>query len=318
MVWLELRKNNENYDAGWNYTESVWAPTAKDNGAQWPFWNLIAQVKKGDIIFHLHYSNNKTRFEGVSTAESDGYITTRLPTRQGHLWDFSKVYHKVDLTDFQPLEPQIDLADFFSINNSALRDYFKKNKRSTLLKKHIFYVLQKGKLQCLNGAYFTEFDEQLSSMLVANIQQLSKKANLNNNVTTGEFFRLLKQRIGHDEFADNVKRNFSFKCCVPKCKVTGRGFLISGHIDRWADNQKLRGNIGNGLCFCLMHDKAFEKGFFTLNERFQVTILHDRFEGYEWLYDDLKKVENFEIKKRIENPLKEAIYQHWARIGYQP
>jgi putative restriction endonuclease len=120
---------------------------------------------------------------------------------------------------------------------------------------------------------------------------------------TGSTLREVEQRIGHQAFSDNVKDNFNYNCCFPKCAVEGRNFLVSGHIARWADNEPLRGHTANGLCFCLMHDKAFEQGLFTLDENLKVVIVKRIFEQRQWLADLLQHGENLEIKPRKINPL---------------
>lgn len=312
MIWLELRTNNTTYYPGWNFSESVWAPTRKANGSRWPFWGLVNEVVKGDIIFHLRHIDNVKQFLGFSTAATDGYLTHSLPTGNPHDWDFSQAFYKVDLENFQPLEPIVDLSDYFNDNDAALRTYF--NNRED---KHLFYTIQNNRLQCLFGAYFSEFGDQLPRMLVERYAIDRDRIVVAGNANTGVTTREVEQRIGHQEFSDNVKRNFNHKCCFPNCPVEGKNFLVSGHIARWADNETLRGDTSNGLCLCLMHDKAFERGFFTLNENFRVVIVNPYFGNRHWLANLLQAGENLEIKARQINPSIDALRNHWQRIGYE-
>ena len=46
--------------------------------------------------------------------------------------------------------------------------------------------------------------------------------------------------------------------------------MVGSHIARWADNEELRGNTDNGLCLFLQHNRAFEKGFYTLNSELKL------------------------------------------------
>jgi putative restriction endonuclease len=317
MIWLELRTNNTTYNPGWNFSESVWAPILTRDGSEWPFWNLINQVVKGDIIFHLRNVNGDKRFVGYSTASTDGYLTSSSPTQQNHEWDYIQTYYKVELTDFQVLNPTVSLSDFFANNNQRLRNYFTENRARRTNKKRLFYVIQRNLLQCLNGAYFSEFDGILPSMLIQDYETTRREREVAETANTGVAVREVEHRIGHQVFSDNVKANYSSKCCFPNCEVEGRGFLISGHIARWADNEPLRGHTGNGLCLCLMHDKAFEKGFFTLDENYHVVIVNADFANRQWLGNLLQAGENLEIKQRQINPLPEALRDHWVRIGYE-
>lgn len=315
MIWLELRKNNKVYNEGWNFRESVWAPTEKDNGAQWPFWNLINDVKKNDLIVHLKHTNNGIMFTGYSYAKADAYVSHLSPTSEAHTWDFIDSYYKVDLMDNRKINPPVLLSDFFSLNDKELREYFVFNKARIKNKKRLFYVIQSGRLQCLNGAYFSEFDEKLIDLLLDGVINGSSK--IDSNVRTGEKLAELKVRIGHGQFSENVKRNYNYTCCFPNCEIEGRGFLISGHITRWTDNKSMRGDTANGLCFCLLHDKAFEKGYFTLDPTYKIAVNKKYANQNEWVNEFLSDSEKQTIKIGEIKPSIKALNEHWQRIGYK-
>jgi hypothetical protein len=65
-----------------------------------------------------------------------------------------------------------------------------------------------------------------------------------------------------------------------------------------------------------MHDKAFEKGYFTLNEQYQIVIVNSEINNRQWLRNILVSGANLEIKPREIDPLIEALHDHWQRIGY--
>jgi len=46
---------------------------------------------------------------------------------------------------------------------------------------------------------------------------------------------------------------------------------VAGHIIPWKENIE-RTNPQNGLCLNNIHDRAFEKGFFTLSENYEVVL----------------------------------------------
>jgi putative restriction endonuclease len=315
MIWLELRVNQTKYDFGWNFSESVWAPTKKSNGHNWPYWYLVGDVIKGDIIFHISKVKGIKKFLGYSTALNDAYITNDNPSLTKHLWSFSESFYKVDLTDYTELNPAIPISEFFNNNDIELRRYFETNKLKEN-KKRLFFVIQNEKLRCQNGGYFSEFDNNLALKLTHILSETRSK--LKDKAKTDVYLKELELRVGHQEFSENVKLNFNYKCCFPGCNVEGKGFLISGHITRWADNKDLRGDTNNGLCLCLVHDKAFEKGFFTLNHNNKVILLKHKFENRDWLHNFLIEGENLEIKPRQIEPSIEALKNHWLRIGHIP
>lgn len=314
MTYLELRTNNTIYDLGWNITESIWAPITKENGDNWAFWRKVSEVIKGDLIFHIQQINSINYFIGYSFAATDGYVTNASPTTLTHGWSYSKEFYKADLQYFKELTPRIPVKDYFLNNEVELRRYYAEN-ASSINKRNLFYTIQKGKLQCLFGAYFSNFDRILSELLVNDFVELGHEISLVTATDTAAA-KILK-RIGHQIFADNVKKNFNYKCCFPNCSVEGKGFLISGHIARWSDNENLRGHTSNGLCLCLFHDKAFEMGFFTLDNNYRVALHSNKLLTNQWLEEFLKNGQNLEIKERQVNPSLEALQQHWIRIGHR-
>lgn len=316
MIWIELRTSEKTFEQGWNFSESVWAPTLKENGHKWPFWTSVRNVQKGDLIIHLRHAGKTKQFIGYSVAGTDGYPTNQIPTSDSYVWDYSTSFYKVDLVNYQALPIPIALSSFFFTNNSILREHYKKNK-SKRERAHLFYTIQKGKLQCQFGAYFSELDEKLVGLLVKKLDSTRRDPKVTEQVETGETLKKFKARIGHQEFSANVKKNFKYQCCYPNCKVEGRYFLVGGHIDRWCDNEDLRGDTSNGICFCLMHDKAFERGYFTLDKTYRI-IRNPKLNDIEWLNDFLDLSVGEEIKKRQHDLSIKALKRHWKRIKFTP
>ena len=48
--------------------------------------------------------------------------------------------------------------------------------------------------------------------------------------------------------------------------------LIASHIVPWSKDKTNRLNPSNGLCLSAIHDRAFDKGFITLDDDFKVII----------------------------------------------
>ncbi|MBS1779434.1 MAG: hypothetical protein JST70_08915 [Bacteroidetes bacterium] len=316
MIWLELRTKNENYRSGWNLTESVWAPELKKNGARWPFYYLIKNVQEGDIIIHvIEDKSGKKYFEGFSEAATDGYTSSELPAIHQHDWDYSKKFYRADLKDHVEFKNKIYVEDFLSNNTDELTRYYNDNKYKSIKTRLFFDVKQTGRLHCLYGAYFSEFDS-LIEYLISSKQPISNN-DVSYNVSADEIYRTLLVRVGQQKFSKEVKKNFHFKCCYPNCEVTEDVFLVGSHISRWADNKAVRGDISNGLCLCLTHDKAFEKGFFIIDDKYRVTVRLDKLEKESWLYNTLIKGNDLEIKKRTIDPSIDSIYQHHERVAYK-
>ncbi len=315
MVWLELRTNETNYNEGWNSTESVWAPMRKSNNYRWGYWEAVNSIAEGDIIIHIKSINNNNYFIGYSIASGNAYITHNLPTPNRFDWDFSRSFYKADLQDFIAFAEPIDVANFFEEHKKILTDYYYANKFKKK-KELLFYVIQRNQLQCQFGAYFSQFSDKLQQILFGTEFKVREGIQVVNNVATGTRMINTAARLGHSDFSKNVKDNYNNKCCYPLCDIHGADFLLSGHITRWSDNETLRGYTGNGLCLCPNHDKAFEKGYFTLDMNLRIVFPDEQFNNLDWLKKLLIIGKGKEIKVRQINPLPEAIRFHWKRIGY--
>jgi putative restriction endonuclease len=84
---------------------------------------------------------------------------------------------------------------------------------------------------------------------------------------------VVKVRARQKAFADKVKANYKFACCV--CGLANRDFLIGAHIVPWSERKDIRLNPRNGLCLCALHDKAFEHGYLSLTDDYKILIRED-------------------------------------------
>lgn len=255
----------------WGFAKCLWSPAYKQGkrNSSWLFWNNILQVQKEDIVIHLRGKGYKANFVGYSVAATDGHETLERPPQAG-MWGYASSFFRVLLKDYQEFEVPINLYNFFTIHKEALIVYLHKFQMSPTNR---FFVLQSNRLQCLNGAYLSKCDEELLS-LILNREAANELAVVSSHITTSEIWRKVKQRVGQTQFSDAVKKNYQFKCCFPGCKITDPQFLVGSHIARWVDNPDKRGSISNGLCLCVLHDKAFENGYFSLDDELRIIVSH--------------------------------------------
>ena len=176
-----------------------------------------------------------------------------------------------------------------------------------------FFVFQANRLQCLNGAYLSKCDEELLALILDNGVMCSSPS-IHQNNSTSEAFRQVKQRIGQAQFSEAVKKNYHDKCCFPDCEIADRKFLIGSHIARWADNPEKRGNTSNGLCLCPIHDKAFENGYFSLDNDFRVVLSRDlEVQTSKVFLERIKPYEHRKIDQAPIPPDKDALKEHRFR-----
>ena len=82
--------------------------------------------------------------------------------------------------------------------------------------------------------------------------------------------RSTKVRLGQQFFRESIMANYRERCCI--CGIPIPELLIASHIIPWKDREDLRLNPHNGLCLCALHDKAFDRGFLTIDENYTVII----------------------------------------------
>lgn len=329
MMFVEMSRTKLHGGAGWQFTKCLWSPTRKRSnvegrqGTRWPYWDLLLKVKKGDTILHLQGVHPRADFVGFSKAATDGYLTRARPPEPEE-WRYADEHYRVDLEEFVRLPKSVNLAALFESREAALTAYFHTNKGLKRRAKRLFYVEQsrKGKkrLQCLNGAYLSELDEQLFEIL---FPELSLSGNTTQlppivSVETAEQLRLIKVREGHAKFSGEIKLQYGNRCCFPGCDVRDPRFLVGAHIARWSDNPTLRGQMGNGLCLCVFHDKAFEIGLFTLDRRFNVHVNQRELAVPTSLAHALEMAQGLPINLGPNPPIEAALREHWRRTGCQP
>ena len=270
-------------------------------------------------MLHLRGIPPHARFVGYSRASGDGFETTRRPPEPKD-WDFANSFYRADLADFTPFHQPVNLDAVFSTHRAELEDYFDLNRERGAEKRNIFYVRQSGRLQCLNGAYLSDVDDNLLTALfgAAGAITAHETGVTVVSVETGSQIATVRSRLGQAMFAREIKKLYGHRCCFPGCGVSDLRFLVASHIARWSDNELLRGELGNGLCFCLVHDKAFELGLFTLDEHFTVFVNPRERRSKSPISRNLLAHHGQQISLAEIAPLDDALLEHWIRVDIEP
>jgi predicted restriction endonuclease len=117
-------------------------------------------------------------------------------------------------------------------------------------------------------AYAQLLGEEITPSVVASLQPDKVRTIEFSGFTEAE--RKVKVRLGQQFFRRVIMTSYSSRCCV--CGLPIPELLIASHIVPWHDNETLRVSPHNGLCLCTLHDKGFDRGFFTLDEDYKVVI----------------------------------------------
>ncbi|MBS1621379.1 MAG: HNH endonuclease [Bacteroidetes bacterium] len=87
----------------------------------------------------------------------------------------------------------------------------------------------------------------------------------------GEYkLREVKTRVNQDVFRDMVLANYDGKCAITGIDITP--LLKASHIVPWAKNEIERLNPENGICLSALYDCAYDKGFISINKKFEIIL----------------------------------------------
>lgn len=319
-MWLEMSRDEKHGGQGWGFAECLWSPTHKNPIGKWPYWELLQQVERSDVVIHLRGKGKRAQFVGYSIADAKGYETTARPPSAGQ-WSYASSYYRVPLAQFVPFAVPVGLYELLAEREKELRVYFAENKqRSKAQRERLFYVVQSDRLQCLNGAYLSELGSTLGSIIFGS--QFSGVGTRPRPVAvsakTGVQLAQIAVRLGQDAFSNQVRENYNSRCCFPECSIAERSFLVGAHIARWADAEGLRGHTSNGLCLCLLHDRAFEQGIFTLTHDRRVAVNPSKVTNSPWSLQHIVPYAGNAIRSGAIPPAIESISKHWERIKFAP
>lgn len=107
---------------------------------------------------------------------------------------------------------------------------------------------------------------------------------------------IVKQRVNQSFFRKTILAAYNTQCCITGISLPQ--LLFAAHIVSWADDVRNRLNPHNGLCLSIIHEKAFDKGFFTItNDEYRVKLspFLKEFASEEIIYDLFYKYENKQI-----------------------
>jgi len=123
-----------------------------------------------------------------------------------------------------------------------------------------------------------------------------------------------KTKVRHKQnaFSKKIKTNYKYECAI--CGIKHKSFLIGSHIIPWTEDDSIRLDPKNGICLCVLHDNAFDKGYLSIDSNYRV-IVSPKLEKDKKLYRLIKKHENNKNNlSRKSKPDKENLKYHRENI----
>jgi len=85
--------------------------------------------------------------------------------------------------------------------------------------------------------------------------------------------RNAKARRNQEFFRRLVLTSYDYKCALTGIEATE--LLVASHIVPWSVNKDVRTTPRNGICLNALHDRAFDKGYLSFTDNFEVIYSHD-------------------------------------------
>ena len=99
----------------------------------------------------------------------------------------------------------------------------------------------------------------------------------------GEYkLREVKTRVNQNVFRQIVIANYSGKCAITGIDIPD--LLLASHIIPWSKNEEERLNPENGICLSALYDRAYDKGYIGINEKFEILLSSDLKKKYKEEY----------------------------------
>ncbi|MEO7490342.1 MAG: HNH endonuclease [Ferruginibacter sp.] len=90
----------------------------------------------------------------------------------------------------------------------------------------------------------------------------------------GEYkVREVKTRVNQNVFRQIVLANYASKCAITGIDIPD--LLVASHIMPWAKKEEERLNPENGICLSALYDRAYDKGYIGISEKFEIVLCTD-------------------------------------------
>lgn len=82
--------------------------------------------------------------------------------------------------------------------------------------------------------------------------------------------RTVLTRLTQSFFRRAVLASYGSACCL--CGLDLPPLLIASHIKPWAVSEETRTDPENGLCLCVLHDKAYDRGLLSVTAGYEAVV----------------------------------------------
>ncbi len=127
----------------------------------------------------------------------------------------------------------------------------------------------------LLNIYFLPQDLDFEISLQVLLEEAEQEIN-DGNYFVPDRYSERKVRTKQTVWRNKILENYNFECSIPSCDINEENLLQACHIKDYCkeENKKIghRANPQNGICFCYLCHRLFDKGYFTLTYDYKIEI----------------------------------------------
>ena len=268
--WIEIT-NPVHGGNGWEFGTCLWSPISNKGGAK--SWELMNQIKPGEIIFHL-LKTSKGRgyfFVAHSVAANKAQTISNEPPEPDR-WSGMSPYYRVPLSGFSKLKKPVSVQYIFDTYQGKLKSELNKFRKG-----HFFEQKADGRLQVSLKYAAKAIDEVklIFKGIIENQGQAPQQLELDTFAPSfnepaypdytppGLITTQVTRKIRDTVLSKTIKKEFNFKCAVCNRQISlsnGKYYAEAHHIkplEAGHDGPDTRDNI---IVLCPNHHAEFDYG----------------------------------------------------------
>jgi putative restriction endonuclease len=115
-----------------------------------------------------------------------------------------------------------------------------------------------------------ESQRSIAEFTEERVQKVAEEQILFDSNVPTEAQKSVRVRLVQRFFRETVLSSYNFSCAI--CRLNLPVLLNASHIIPWSVDITLRMNPQNGICMCVLHDKAFDKGLITIDDDYSLML----------------------------------------------
>lgn len=233
--------------------ECLWAPILDKNGRSIHHWDMMNELKPGDIVFNY----TKSKVVGYCVVQKSAYEYQKPEEFNGHLnWGAEGRLCEVKYYLFENPIEKIVIYD--RIKDLVSTSYSPFNINGNVNQGYLYKITRQ------------EFDIILD-LANAKVESINTDVLEDDVSVETETLAVGKRRIGQGKYRRDVIKLWDGKCAITGTSI--QEVLIASHIVPWKDSNSLeKTDEQNSILLSALYDKLFDKYLISFDDNGRIII----------------------------------------------